>query len=193
MKRMFFLSLLSCFFVLVGKAQTTWIVDPTHSSVQFEVSHLAVSSVTGQFTSYSATVTTKKTNFENAKVVATIQVPSINTNNLERDKHLRDDDFFNAEKYPEIKFESTSFKEKGNNMYTVVGNLTMKGVTKEVTLNAEFGGIVSINNKKKAGFEIRGSVNRFDYGLSWDDVLDSGGLIVGEKVDLILKVELVKQ
>ncbi|MTI19946.1 polyisoprenoid-binding protein [Fulvivirga sp. RKSG066] len=193
MKKIVLSLLFSVAFLIFGYAQTTWIVDPTHSSIQFEVSHLAVSSVTGQFTSYSGIVTSKKMEFEDAKITATIQVPSITTNNLERDKHLKDDDFFNAAEYPEIKFVSNSFKEKGNNMYTIKGDLTIKGVTKPITLNAEFGGIVSINNKQKAGFEARGTINRFDYGLSWDDVLDSGGLIVGEKVDLILNVELVKQ
>ncbi|MEP2772954.1 MAG: YceI family protein [Fulvivirga sp.] len=192
MKRIFFTLILALLFIS-SQAQTTWIVDPTHSSIQFEVSHLAVSSVTGQFTSYSATVTSKKNDFNGAKITATIQTASITTNNLERDKHLKDDDFFNAAEYPEIKFESTSFIEKEDNMYSITGNLTMKGVTKPITLNAEFGGIVSINKKEKAGFEARGTVNRFDYGLSWDDVLDSGGLIVGEKVDIILKIELVKQ
>ncbi len=192
MKRIFFTFILALLFIS-SQAQTTWIVDPTHSSIQFEVSHLAVSSVTGQFTSYSATVTSKKNDFNGAKITATIQTASITTNNLERDKHLKDDDFFNAAEYPDIKFESTSFIEKEDNMYSITGNLTMKGVTKPITLNAEFGGIVSINKKEKAGFEARGTVNRFDYGLSWDDVLDSGGLIVGEKVDIILKIELVKQ
>lgn len=192
MKKIFFAFIFTLLFIST-QAQTTWIVDPTHSSVQFEVSHLAVSSVTGQFTSYSATVTTKKNDFNGAKITATIQTASITTNNLERDKHLKDDDFFNAAEYPEIKFVSKSFVEKDDNMYTITGDLTMKGVTKTVTLQAEFGGIVSINKKEKAGFEARGTIDRFDYGLSWDDVLDSGGLIVGEKVDIILKIELVKQ
>lgn len=188
------MTLLFCTVYYFTQAQSTWIVDQTHSSIQFEVSHLTVSSVTGSFTSYSGTVTTSKKNvFDNAKITATIQTASINTNNMERDKHLKAEDFFNVDKYPEIKFVSTSFEEKEDNNYEIVGNLTIKGTTKEVTLYADFGGIVSINNKKKAGFEAKGTIDRFDFGLSWDDVLDNGGLIVGEKVDIILNVELVKQ
>jgi len=181
------------FFVFVTYAQTSWVIDPTHSSVQFEVSHLAVSSVTGQFTSFSGSITSKKNDFDGAKASATIQTASITTNNLERDKHLKDDDFFHVEKYPEIKFVSNSFEEREDNNYLIKGDLTIKDVTKPIMLNADFGGIVSINGKKKAGFEARGKINRFDFGLSWDDVLDNGGLIVGEEVEIILKIELVKQ
>jgi len=181
------------FIIFSSNAQTTWVIDPAHSSIQFEVSHMTISSVTGQFTSYSGNIISKKNNFEGAKITATVQAASITTNNLERDKHLKDDDFFNVEKYPEIKFVSTSFEKKDNNNYLIKGNLTIKDVTKPIILKAGYGGIVSINNKKKAGFEARCTINRFDYGLSWDDVLDNGGLIVGEDVDIILKIELVKQ
>lgn len=193
MKKILFTLILSSF-IYFSQAQTTWIVDPTHSSVQFEVSHLTVSSVTGNFTSFSSTVTTPKKNvFDGARITATIQAASINTNNMERDKHLRADDFLNVEEYPEIKFVSTSFEETKDNYYEITGDLTMKGMTKSITLLATFGGIVSINDKKKAGFEARGSINRFDFGLSWDSVLDNGGLIVGEKVNILLNIELVKQ
>ena len=185
--------LLALLIYVTGYSQTTWVIDPTHSSVQFEVPHLAVSSVTGYFTAYAGTVVTKKNDFENAKITATIETASISTNNMERDKHLKDDDFFNVVKYPEIKFASTSFEKTDNNHYTIKGNLTIRDVTKPVTMEAEFGGIVSIDNKKKAGFNAKTTINRFDYGLKWDDVLDSGGLIVGEKVDIIVKLELVKQ
>ncbi|MBL6445783.1 YceI family protein [Fulvivirga sp. 29W222] len=192
MKNIYIILIIS-FISSISLAQSTWVIDPTHSSVQFDVSHLAVSSVTGFFTSYAGTLTSKKSDFEGAKVNATIEVASITTNNMERDKHLKEDDFFNAEKYPEIKFESTSFKKVSDNNFLIEGNLTIRNVTKPVTLEAEFGGIVSINNKKKAGFTATGTIDRFEFGLKWDDVLDNGGLIVGEKVDIILKMELVKQ
>lgn len=175
-------------------SQTTWIIDPAHSSVQFEVPHLTVSSVTGLFTAYTGTLTAEKKNtFEDAQIQAFIDVASITTNNLERDKHLKEEDFFNAKKFPEIKFSSTSFeKTKGNN-YLIKGDLTIRDVTKPITLEAVYGGIIAINNKEKAGFEAKGTINRFDYGLKWDDALDNGGLIVGEKVDIILKMELIRQ
>ena len=193
MKKYAYIFLISFLFCHLSYGQTTWIIDPTHSTIQFEVDHLSVTSVTGQFTSFSGTVITDGENFDGAELNTTVQVASITTHNLERDKHLKDEDFFYVEKYPEIKFESTSFEKKEGNQYTIKGNLTIRGVTKLITLKAEYGGIVSINQKKKAGFEATGTIDRFEYGLSWDDVLDSGGLIVGEKVDIIIKVELVKQ
>lgn len=175
-------------------AQNTWKIDNTHSTVEFEVSHLTVSSVTGFFTSFKGEIiTTKKNEFEDAKVNATIDVPSVTTNNLERDKHLKEDDFFNAEKYPIITFKGTEFKKYEDGSYSLSGDLTIRDITKKIDLDVEFGGIVSLNDMKRAGFTAKGSINRFDYGLKWDDSLDSGGLIVGEKVNIILKIEAVKQ
>ena len=187
--------LISALWLSIGfvYGQTTWIIDPVHSSVQFEVSHLTVSSVTGFFTSYSGTVISKGENFNDAKINSTIDVASITTNNLERDKHLKEDDFFNAEKYPKINFVSTKFNMTEDNTYIIEGDLTIREMTKKVVLTGEFGGIVSINDVKKAGFTAKGRINRFDFGLKWDDLLDNGGLMVGEEVDLILKVELVKK
>ncbi|MCG8385463.1 MAG: YceI family protein [Cytophagales bacterium] len=173
--------------------QTTWVVDPVHSSVQFEVSHLAVSSVTGDFTGFTGSVITQNDDFNNARISATIDVNSVDTNNLERDKHLKEDDFFNASKYPNITFVSSVFSKEKDNIFTIQGDLTIRDVTKPISLSAEYGGIVSINGQQKAGFTAEGTIDRFDYGLKWDDVLDSGGLIVGEKVDIILKVQLVKK
>ncbi len=173
--------------------QTTWVVDPVHSSVQFEVSHLAVSSVTGDFTGFTGSVITQNDDFNNARISATIDVNSVDTNNLERDKHLKEDDFFNATKYPNITFVSSVFSKEKDNIFTIQGDLTIRDVTKPISLSAEYGGIVSINGQQKAGFTAEGTIDRFDYGLKWDDVLDSGGLIVGEKVDIILKVQLVKK
>ena len=175
-------------------AQNTWKIDNSHSTVEFEVSHLTVSSVTGFFTSFNGEIiTAKKNEFEDAKVNATIDVASVSTNNLERDKHLKEDDFFNAEKYPVIKFQGTEFKKYEDGSYSLTGELTIRDVTKKIDLDVEFGGIVSLNDMKRAGFTAKGSINRFDYGLKWDDSLDSGGLIVGEKVSIILKIEAVKQ
>ena len=183
----------SCLFSILCFGQTTWVVDQAHSAVQFEVSHLAVSSVTGTFTGFTGSIISGSNDFQNAKVNATIDVNSVDTNNLERDKHLKEDDFFNAAKYPNITFVSSVFTKNSDNSYTIQGDLTIRNITKPISLTADYGGLVSINGKQKAGFTARGKINRFDYGLKWDDVLDSGGLIVGEKVDIILKVELIKQ
>ena len=179
--------------IFAATGQTTWVVDPVHSSVQFEVSHLAVSSVTGDFTGFTGSVITQNDDFNNARISATIDVNSVDTNNLERDKHLKEDDFFNASKYPNITFVSSVFSKEKDNIFTIQGDLTIRDVTKPISLSAEYGGIVSINGQQKAGFTAEGTIDRFDYGLKWDDVLDSGGLIVGEKVDIILKVQLVKK
>lgn len=192
MKRTIILSAL-CLLPALVYSQTTWVIDPVHSSVQFEVSHLSVSSVTGFFTSYSGTVITKGEGFEDANVNVNIDVASITTNNLERDKHLKEDDFFNSSKYPKILFVSRKFDKTENNTYIIEGDLTIREMTMPIVLTAEFGGVVSINNIKKAGFTAKGTINRFKYGLKWDDLLDNGGMIVGEDVDLILKVELVKK
>ncbi len=192
--RKLLITLFACFFLSYTFAQNTWVIDPVHSRLEFEVSHLTVSSVTGFFTAFGGTLTTtKKNDFENSKINATIEVASITTNNLERDKHLKEDDFFNAEQYPEINFHSKEFKKNANGSYTLIGDLTIRDVTKSINMDVTFGGIVSIDNMKRAGFTAKGSINRFDYKLKWDDSLDSGGLIVGEKVDIIIRVEMVKQ
>lgn len=192
MKRIILFSAL-CLLSALANSQTIWVIDPVHSSVQFEVSHLAVSSVTGFFTSYNGKVITKGEGFDDAKVNVQIDVASITTNDLERDKHLKEDDFFNADKYPKISFVSRKFDKTESNTYIIEGDLTIRDKTMPVVLSAEFGGVVSINDVKKAGFTAKGTINRFKYGLKWDDLLDNGGLIVGEEVDLILKVELIKQ
>lgn len=183
------------FFLITGLfAQHKWKIDQTHSTVEFEVSHLTVSSVTGFFTSFNGSVNSPNdNNFDGAQIDATIDVSSVNTNNLERDRHLKEDDFFNAEKYPSITFKSTTFKKNAEGDYLLMGNLTIRDVTKTVELEVDFGGIVTLQSGARAGLTASGMINRFDYGLKWDDSLDSGGLIVGEKVDITLKIELVKE
>ncbi|MGD1959277.1 MAG: YceI family protein [Fulvivirga sp.] len=187
------ISVLFSVLCFISYGQTTWVVDPAHSSVQFEVSHMTVSSVTGVFTGFTGSVTSSRENFQNAKINASIDVNTVSTNNLERDKHLKENDFFNANTFPNISFISSVFKKNADGTYTIQGDLTIRDVTKPISLSANFGGLVSINGKQKAGFAAKGKINRFDYGLKWDDVLDSGGLIVSETVNIVLNIELVKQ
>lgn len=187
---LFILSISCTFFV---QAQTVWVIEPAHSSIQFEVPHLTVSTVAGYFTSFSGTATTNGDNFEEAKVNAIIDASSITTHNLERDKHLRDKDFLNVNEFPNITFKSTEFSKNEDGTYQVRGDLTIRDVTKPVTLRADYAGIILLNKEKKAGFTAKGKINRFDYGLKWNDVLDSGGLIVGEEVDLTLNITLLQQ
>jgi len=183
-----------CFFLITNlNSQTIWEIDPDHSSVQFSVTHLVVSSVTGDFNEFEGVITTTGEGFENAVVEAVIQVSSIDTENITRDNHLRDEDFFFAEEFPTISFNSISFRETSENQFEVVGDLTMRNVTKKITLRANYGGEVIAQGKTLCGFEATGSLNRFEYGLQWDDTLDSGSLVVGEDVEIKFNLRLVKK
>lgn len=171
-------------------AQTqTWKPDKVHSKVGFSVSHLVVSEVEGKFSDYDVTLTTDaKGKLE--KVDAVIKVASITTDNVDRDKHLKSDDFFAVEKYPELTFVSKSIKASGKNGYKVTGDLTMRGVTKSVTLNTKFNGQIKDPwGNTKSGWVATTTVNRFDYGLQWNNALEAGGLVVGKDVDISLKLE----
>jgi len=130
--------------------------------------------------------------FSNARISAQIEVNSIDTENMTRDKHLREDDFFNVKTYPYINFTSTDFKKTSDNQYTIVGDLTIRDVTMPIELEAVYGGEVLVEDKIVSGFKAKGSLNRFEYGLKWDDVLDSGSLVVSEEVDIVLNLQLVK-
>lgn len=184
---------LSFLLLLAGslQAQTQWTIDTTHSSVQFKVTHMLISSVTGSFRSYSGTLRCGE-QFSNAQVSVTVQTESIFTDHIRRDMHLRADDFFGAETYPEIRFSSSSFTEIAENRYLIVGDLSIRDVTKPVELVADYKGSIIVAGKEMAGFEAKGTINRFDFGLQWDDTLDSGSLVVGETVDLILNIKFTR-
>jgi polyisoprenoid-binding protein YceI len=171
-------------------AQTKWVVDKAHSSIKFSVSHMVVSESEGTFKTFDGTVENTKADFTDAKINFTIDVNSINTDNENRDKHLKGDDFFNAEKYPAIKFEGTSFKASGNNKYKLTGNLTMRDVTKPVTFDVTYGGTINTQRGAKAGFKATTTINRFDYNLKWDKATETGGLVVGKEVEITVKLEL---
>jgi len=171
-------------------AQTqTWKADVAHSKVGFTISHLVVSEVEGKFSDFSATITTDETG-KLQKVEAVIKTASVNTDNEARDKHLKSDDFFSAEKFPELTFVSKSIKASGKNGYKVTGDLTMHGVTKTVTLDTKYNGQVKDPwGNVKSGWVATTSLNRFDYGLSWSKAIETGGLVVGKDVDISLKLE----
>ncbi|MDP3147964.1 MAG: YceI family protein [Ignavibacteria bacterium] len=171
-------------------AQTqTWKADLAHSKVGFLVSHLVVSEVEGKFTDYTATLTTDA-NSKPEKIEAVIKAASITTDNEARDKHLKSDDFFAAEKFPELTFVSKSIKATGKNSYKVTGDLTMRGVTKTVTLDTKYNGQVKDPwGNIKSGWVATTTVNRFDYGLQWNKAIETGGLVVGKNVDISLKLE----
>ncbi|MES2627923.1 MAG: YceI family protein [Bacteroidota bacterium] len=167
----------------------TWTIDPMHSEVQFKVKHLVISTVTGSFKTYSATVTTDGDNFDNAKVHFEADTKSIDTGVEQRDQHLQGDDFFNSEKFPKLTFESKSFSGS-----KLTGDLTIRDVTKEVTLDVEFGGkMTDFYGNEKAGFEVTGKINRKEFGLQWAAVTEAGGIVVGDDVKLIANIQLQKQ
>jgi len=171
-------------------AQTKWTLDKTHSSVRFSVSHMVVSEAEGTFKSWNGTVENTKPDFTDAKIAFTIDVSSINTDNENRDNHLKSPDFFDAQKFTTIKFESTSMQALGDNKYKLNGNLTIKDVTKPVTFDVTYGGSITGQRGTKAGFKATTTINRFDYNLKWDRATETGGLVVGKDVEITVKIEL---
>ncbi len=169
-----------------------WTVDKAHSNVRFSVTHLVVSEVEGKFKMFDGSLEHSKPDFSDAKVAFSVDVTSIDTDNEMRDKHLKSDDFFNAEKFPAMKFQSTSFKPLGGNKYKLAGNLTVRDVTKPVVFDVTFGGTANAMGKTKAGFKAKTTINRFDYNLKWNQATEAGGLTVGKDVDIIVNVELNK-
>jgi polyisoprenoid-binding protein YceI len=176
------------------QVKTKWSIDPVHSEIQFKVKHMVISTVTGQFEKFDGSLESKGDDFEGATITFEAEVNSITTRNKDRDNHLKSDDFFNAEKYPKITFTSSSFTKTGDDSYKLVGDLTIRDVTKEVTLDAEFGGIIDNDGygNVKAGFELTGKVNRKDFGLKWNGVTEAGQIIVSDEVRLILNVQVAK-
>lgn len=174
---------------------TTWNIDPTHSEVKFKVKHLVISTVTGSFNTFAGSIEAEGDgqSFENAKASFTADIDSIFTNNADRDAHLKSDDFFNAEAFPQLKFESTKFEATGDGEYKVTGNMTIRDITKEVVLDVVHGGTVGDPyGQTKAGFEISGTINRKEFGLKWSAVTEAGSVVVGDKVKLELNVQFVK-
>lgn len=176
-------------------AQTgKWALDRTHSQISFSVSHMVVAEAEGKFDSFDVAVLADKEDLTDAKVDVTIQVASVNTDNKDRDNHLKSADFFEAEKFPTITFKSKELKKVGDNKYKLVGDFTMHGVTKPVELDAKFGGVVKDGKGRlHAGFKVTWQVNRQDYGVKWSKKIDNNGLVVGDVVEFKGNVELVKQ
>jgi len=173
--------------------KTTWTFDKTHSNIQFDVAHMVISEVSGQFQNYEGTVLTSQEDFSDAKIDFSIDVNSIDTDDSKRDGHLQSPDFFDVEKYPNITFVSKSMKRIGKGQYKLTGDFTMHGVTKEIALDVKYGGTVTDPyGNVKAGFKITGIINRPDFGLKYNSVMDTGGLMIGEEVTITCRVELLK-
>ncbi len=171
--------------------KTIWKVDPMHSEVHFKVRHLVISTVTGSFGAYTGTIESNDDNFEGAQAHLSAEVQSISTGVADRDGHLKSGDFFDAEKYPHIKMEG-KFIKHGNDL-KLEGPLNIKDVTKNVSLHVDFGGtMVDGYGQTKAGFEITGKVNRKEFGLTWNQVTETGGVVVGDEVKLTFNVQFTK-
>ncbi|MBL7922422.1 MAG: polyisoprenoid-binding protein [Bacteroidia bacterium] len=173
---------------------TKWALDPSHSEVSFKIKHMMISNVTGHFGAFNVTAETEGDDFSKSKVSFTADVNSINTKSEQRDGHLKSGDFFDAEKYPHIKFEATKMNKVSDDEFSVDGNLTIRDVTKPVKLKAEFGGIAKDPyGNIKAGFTVEGKINRKDFGLTWNAATEAGGVMVGEDLKIHSEIQLVKQ
>ncbi|MEP7320439.1 MAG: YceI family protein [Saprospiraceae bacterium] len=172
--------------------QTIWSLDPSHSELIFKVKHLMIANVKGEFRKFQAEI--KGNDFTTAKIHATIDATSIFTNDDSRDGHLKSSDFFDVENYPELNFTGKSFNKINEENYVLTGMLTIKDISKEVTLDVEFGGI----NKdpwgnEKAGFTLHGKINRKDWGLNWNAALETGGVLVSDEVKISAELQFVKK
>ena len=171
-----------------------WKIDPAHSEIQFKVKHLMITTVTGYFKTFDLEVETETDDFNTAKKIEfTADIDSIDTNNAQRDAHLKSNDFFNGEQYPQLKFAGKKYEAKGDDV-TLHGDLTIREVTKPVTIKVEFGGtVVDPWGQQKAGFTVEGKINRKDFNLTWDAVTEAGQVVVSNEIKVHAEVQLVKQ
>jgi polyisoprenoid-binding protein YceI len=174
--------------------QKTWNIDASHSNIGFVVTHMVISEVEGSFDEFDGSLVESEKGLEDAQINFKAQIASIDTDNEKRDGHLASADFFDAEKYPEMTFKSTSFTHTDGKNYKLKGDMTMKGVTKPVELDVRFNGTVKDGwGNERAGFKITGEINRFDFGLNWNAALETGGLVVSEEVIFDINIELIAQ
>ncbi|MGF1922743.1 MAG: YceI family protein [Bacteroidia bacterium] len=173
-------------------ATTKWTLDPTHSELQFKVKHLMITTVTGSLKSFSADLTSEGDEFSNASISFSGELSSLDTGNTDRDNHLKSADFFDAEQYPTMNFESTSMEKDGDN-YIIEGNLTIKGTKNPVKLTAEYGGIATDPwGNTKVGFTLSSKINRTEFGLTWNAALETGGVMVSEEVRILGELQFIK-
>jgi polyisoprenoid-binding protein YceI len=172
---------------------TKWAIDPAHSKVGFKVKHLMISNVLGSFREFSGDVKTSGNDFSTALISLSLKTASVDTEMKDRDAHLKSPDFFDSEKYPTINFTGNGMKDLGDDLFELTGSLTIKGVSKPVTLSVEYGGVMADPwGNLKAGFSISGKINRKEWGLNWNSALEAGGVLVGEEVKINCDIQLVK-
>lgn len=175
-------------------ASNKWVIDTAHSEVEFKVKHLMITNTTGKFKNFEATVESQNDDFTKSKINFSASIDSIDTRDESRDKHLKSEDFFNAEKFPKLSFEGTSFMHKDGDHYVLEGNLTIRDITKPITLDVEFGGITKDPwGQTKAGFTVKGKLSRSAYGLKWNAITESGGVVVSDEVRVNVEAQFVKE
>jgi polyisoprenoid-binding protein YceI len=171
-----------------------WTIDGAHSSITFTVRHMVVSKVRGRFTRWNGTITMDERDPSGATVEVAIEPASVDTGVEQRDQHLRSPDFFDVERFPEMTFQSTGVESRGEGAYRLTGDLSMHGVTRPVTLDVEYSGSTRDPwGGVRAGFSARGSLDRRDFGLTYNQLLETGGVVVGERVQIDIEVEAVRQ
>lgn len=179
--------------IFKNMATKTWNLDPAHSEVGFKVKHMMITNVSGSFGKFDVQTQTVGEDFSTAQVTFTADISTISTGNTDRDGHLRSPDFFDAEKYPQLKFVSTRMEKADDSNFILHGNLTIKGVTNPVKLDVEFGGVGKDPwGNEKAGFSLTGKIKRTDWNLGWNAALETGGVIVSEDVKLQAEIQLLK-
>jgi polyisoprenoid-binding protein YceI len=186
-------ALLLSIFSMTAQAQTTWSVDPAHTDVEFTVTHMGIFDVTGTFNEFNGQIVTQGNDLTNANVSATIQVNSIDTDNSDRDAHLKSDDFFAAAQHPELTFVGKELTKVGDKQYKLTGDITIRGTTQPITLDVDYKGrVTDMFGNDRMGFTATGTLNRKDFGLKWDKMTE-GVAVVSDKVRLTIKAQLINQ
>ena len=175
--------------------QKKWTIDPDHSGVQFKIKHLVISNVTGAFNNFNGGATfTSPHDISDAEVHFSLDVHSIDTNQEQRDEHLRSADFFDAANYPHITFQSIYFRKMKGDKYSLAGSMTLKGITRPIELEAEYGGLaLDAYGRRKMGFEVKGNISRWEFGLTYNALLEAGGLLLGEDVQIEANIQLIEE
>jgi polyisoprenoid-binding protein YceI len=175
-------------------ATTKWAIDPTHSEIQFKIKHLMISTVTGQFNRFEGNIEMEAEDLTTAKAYFTADVNSISTNNEQRDAHLKNNDFFDVENYPQLIFETETVEKADEENYKVHGILTMRGISKNIVMDAEFGGITKDPwGNTRIGFSLTGKINRKDFGVSFGLFTETGGIALSDEVKLLANAQFVQQ
>jgi polyisoprenoid-binding protein YceI len=172
----------------------SWKIDEAHTKIRFSARHMVISEVEGQFNKFEFKMTNESNDLEQSEIELVINAKSIDTSNNDRDNHLKSADFFEVDKYPEIKFNSTSVKKVTDEKYKLNGDLTIKGITKPIELDVIYGGQIKDPwGNIRAGFNVKGVLNRFDYGLKWNALIETGSAVVGKNININCDIEVVKE